>query len=84
MTERESQPTEAMSRGKLLNDHRLSTWELTLCLGEVNTAILKIQGCVYATGSGATSACAYRDLIEKIAPALSRSVTIARLMGGTL
>ena len=78
-----SQPTEVMNRGELFKN-KLSTWELTYKTGETSLAVLKIHGKVYATGSGIDISCAYKDLIEKIAPALSRSVTIATLMGGTL
>ena len=79
MAKPESQPTEAMSRAKLFP--KVTTWEIKEGEGVVT---LYIQGCVYAKGAGIDMESAYKDLLMKVAPALSRSVTIARLMGGEL
>ena len=79
MTE-ESPPTEIMSRGNLF-PKRTTTWDIQAGTGVVT---LYIQGCIYARGVGINKEAAYKDLLIKVAPALSRSVTIARLMGGEL
>jgi len=51
---------------------------------ETFTVTLKIHGSIYAQATGKILAEAYKKLVSKISPALSRATTIASLVGGQL
>lgn len=65
----------------------MTTWSVDERHSEPNgyTVTLRIHGHIYKMATDKESLTkAYRKLLEDICPALSRSVTIARLMGGEL
>lgn len=71
---------------KVFKPKPLYTWDIDEYVTDVGTmVVLNIHGVEYARGESERKlALAYRSLVEKIAPSLSRAATIARLMGGEL
>ncbi len=72
-----------MSRERLYPDS-FGTWDISEQRDKAGWMVvtLKIQGFIYEQGKDLSRVEAYKKLLEKVATPLSRSVTIARLMGG--
>jgi len=76
----------ASSPTKRMTKPAVGTWDISEKRDEVGRMVitLKIQGSIYAEGRALSRVDAYKELLNEVATPLSRSVTIARLMGGEL
>lgn len=89
MTLRESNNTQKWTANIPRPALQIRSWDITEGVNTIGGklvywAALSIQGDIYAQVEADTLETAYLKLLNEVAPALTRGVTIARLVGGEL